>query len=251
LNIWNFDVHLLSADGNCQSFVSNLISVIYIIGRSGESFSNTPTSTSPPRCLQFDHGQIHFITLTFPNAPTEEKAKSALKKYLATARTLGIDYYFWTLEKSGMFGDNIHFHLLIQCPNATLKPLADRWDKITNSTSPHSTNAQKVYDHKGMIEYLLKGHEHERLGRQFGMSRPLADFKPIKLNDFEQRDFIEENEEDLRLFAVKDYYTILFPTPKLRKKIIGHYLSRCINRKSEKYEKEKLKCGGTNEKADD
>ena len=172
--------------------------------------------------------------MTFPNRPTEAKAKSDLKKYLATARTLGIDYYFWTLEKSGQFGDNLHFHLLIQCPDATIKTLSLRWDSITKSSSPHSTNAQKVYDHKGMIEYLLKGHEHERLSRQFGMSRPLADFKPIKLNDVEQSDFCEEHEEDLRLFKVADYYTILMPTPHLRKKIIAHYLSRCINRKSEK-----------------
>ncbi len=240
-------VAIVAEESNCTSVFQNEIS------RSLGGTSPKPTTaTSPKRKWQSSKDNINFITLTFPNQPTEAEAKISLKKYLATARTLGIDYYFWTMEKSGILGDNLHFHLLIQCPDATISTLSKRWDSITKSSSPHSTNAQKVYDYKGMIEYILKGHEFERDSRQFGMSRPLSDFAPIKLNDVEQADFCEEHEEDLRIFKVFDYFTILMPTTKLRRKILSVYHTRCINRKSEKERLAKIlevrKCNEKSEK---
>ena len=190
------------------------------------------------RWLPFDpcktsDSRIYFTTLTFATRPSEAEAKADLKKFIAHLRPTCF-YYFWCMEKSGQIGDNIHFHLLLDLPtNTDFNALTQKWQRITKSSSPFASKVSRIYDYKGLIEYLLKGHEHTQEGRQFGLSRSLADMKPIKLDKAESQQFIEVEETNLSIFKRLDYFTILIPNAKLKAKITKKYIFKYTNRKSE------------------
>ena len=195
-------------------------------------------TTSPIRWVPSDpcktsDSRIYFTTLTFGNRPTETEAKADLKKFIAYLRPTCF-YYFWCMEKSGQIGDNIHFHLLLDLPtNTDFNALTQKWQRITKSSSPFASKVSRIYDYKGLIEYLLKGHEHSQEGRQFGLSRSLADMKPIKLDKAESQQFIEVEESNLSVFKRLDYFTILIPNARLKTKITKRYIFKYRNRKSE------------------
>ena len=186
-------------------------------------------------CTASIRSKIYFQTLTFPTNTGEHEAKEMLKKYLAYLRASGCSHYFWTLEKSGVLGDNVHFHLLVDLE--TLDGLKEKWAKITKSQSKFGWHTTKINDWKGIINYILKGHEHQRETRQFGMSRSLTDFKPIKMEGVEASAYLLENQNGLRLFKAEQFYTVLLPTEKQKKKIISLFLVKYCNRKSEIYER--------------
>ena len=200
----------------------------------------------PPNPCKASESRIYFTTLTFATRPTETEAKTALKKFIAHLRPTCF-YYFWCMEKSGQIGDNIHFHLLLDLPTDTdFNALTQKWQRITKSSSPFASKVSRIYDYKGLIEYLLKGHEHAQLGRQFGLSRSLADMKPVKLSKAESQQFMEVEETNLSIFKRLDYFTILIPNARLKTKITKQYLFKYTNRKSEirgrRVPKEKKNC---------
>ena len=195
--------------------------------------TTSPFRWLPLRPCTTSDSQIYFTTLTFASRPTEESAKQDLKKFMAYLRPTCF-YYFWCMEKSGQIGDNIHFHLLLDLPtNTDFNALTQKWQRITKSSSPFASKISRIYDYKGLIEYLLKGHEHTQEGRQFGISRSLADMKPIKLTRDESKQFVEVEHANLSILRKLDYFTILIPNARLKAKITKRYLIKYTNRKSE------------------
>ena len=192
---------------------------------------NKTSVSSSLRSLECD--KIYFQTLTFSGQPTEKQAKESLKKYLAFLRLNGCSHFFWCMERSGVIGDNIHFHLLVDLNKDLLTLCSDKWNRINKTDSPYSLKSTLVYNWRGIVAYVLKGFEHGKETRQFGISRSLSDFRAIELRGVDADLYNEQNGNQMKLIFAHRYFKIMQPTPRLKAKIINLYLIKYLVRKSE------------------
>jgi hypothetical protein len=162
--------------------------------------------------------RIYFTTLTFPNCPSEQQARQKLKQFLTKIKPL---YYFYSVESSGR--NNIHFHLCIelQLHGQNVEEIVRNvWQSITKSNSPFQSKTKRVWDMKGLANYLLKGSENELSSKPYGNSRSLSDFDSVRITDTSEIERITFG----AVLIAKSKYAVVLAINQKAKRSLTHIL---------------------------